>query len=115
MQVNCVMSNEQLGKELHKPSIRKFKRQRVYSSFKYNIWGVDLADMQLIRKYNTRVRYLLYVIDFFSIYAWAVPIKKKGVSIINASQSILGSSERKLNKIWVDQGREFCNSPFKNG
>ena len=42
-------------------------------------------------------------------------LKKKGVSIINASQSILGSSERKLNKIWVDQGREFCNSPFKNG
>ena len=53
------MSNEQLAKELHKPSIRKFKRQRVYSSFKYNIWGVDLADMQLIRKYNQRVRYLL--------------------------------------------------------
>ena len=54
-----VMSNEQLAKELHKPSIRKFKRQRVYSSFKYNIWGVDLADMQLIRKYKKRVRYLL--------------------------------------------------------
>ena len=115
MQVNCVMSNEQLAKELHKPSIRKFKRQRVYSSFKYNIWGVDLADMQLIRKYK-RVRYLLYAIDFCSIYAWVVPIKeKRGVSIINASQSILGSSKRKPNKIWVDQGREFCNSPFKNG
>ena len=110
------MSNEQLAKELHKPSIRKFKRQRVYSSFKYNIWGVDLADMQLIRKYNQRVRYLLYAIDFFSIYAWVVPIKeKRGVSIINASQSILGSSKRKPNKIWVDQGREFCSSPFKNG
>ena len=101
------MSNEQLAKELHKPSIGKFKRQRVYSSFKYNIWGVDLADMQLIRKYNQRVRYLLYAIDFFSIYAWVVPIKEKGVSIINASQSILGSSKRKPNKIWVDQGREF--------
>ena len=101
------MSNEQLAKELHKPSIRKFKRQRVYSSFKYNIWGVDLADMQLIRKYNQRVRYLLYAIDFFSICAWVVPIKeKRGVSI-NASQSILGSSKRKPNKIWVDQGREF--------
>ena len=43
-------SNQQLLNELHKPFIRKFKRRRVYSSFKYNIWGVDLADMQSIRK-----------------------------------------------------------------
>ena len=42
--------NQQLGDELHKPIIRKFKRQKVYSSFKDNIWGVDLADVQLISK-----------------------------------------------------------------
>ena len=36
-----------LANGLHKPIIRKFKRRRVYSSFKDNIWGVDLADMQL--------------------------------------------------------------------
>ena len=44
------ISNQQLGDELHKPIIRKFKRQKVYSSFKDNIWGVDLADVQLISK-----------------------------------------------------------------
>ena len=42
------ISNEQLADELHKPIIRKFKRRRVYSSFRDNIWGADLADMQLI-------------------------------------------------------------------
>ena len=34
---------KQLADELHKPIIKKFKRRKVYSSFKDNIWGVDLA------------------------------------------------------------------------
>ena len=46
------MSNQQLADELHEPIIRKFNRERVYSSFKGNIWGADLANMQLISKYN---------------------------------------------------------------
>ena len=53
--------NQQLADELHKPIIRKFKKRKVYSSFKDNIWGVDLADMQLISKYNKAIRYLLCV------------------------------------------------------
>ena len=58
--------NSQLAEELHKPIIKNFKRKKVYSSFKDNIWGVDLADMQLISKYNKGIRYLLCVIDLFS-------------------------------------------------
>ena len=49
---NEVKQNQQLANELHKPVISKFKKRRMYSSFKENIWGVDLADMQLISKYN---------------------------------------------------------------
>ena len=44
------ISNKQLANELHKPIIRKFKRRKVNSSFKDNIWGTDLADMQLTNK-----------------------------------------------------------------
>ena len=44
------MPNQQLADELHKPVIKKFSKRRVYSSYKDNIWGVDLADMQLIGK-----------------------------------------------------------------
>ena len=44
--------NYQLANELHKPIIRKFKKRKVYSSFRDNIWGVGLADMQSLSKYN---------------------------------------------------------------
>ena len=44
------LSNQQLANELHKPIIRKFKRRKICSSFKDNIWGTDLADIQLISK-----------------------------------------------------------------
>ena len=109
-----VTQNQQLANELHKPIIRKRNRRRVYSSFKDNIWGVDLADMQLISKYNKKIRYLLCVIDLFSKYAWVVPLKdKKGIAIVNAFRSILDSPKRKPNKIWFDQGSEFNNSSFK--
>ena len=109
------LENKQLADELHKPIIKKFKRRKVYSSFKDNIWGVDLADMQLISKFNKGIKYLLCVIDLFSKYAWVVPLKnKKGTSIVNTFQSNLKKSDRKPNKIWVDHGSEFYNSVFKN-
>ena len=106
--------NEQLAKEWSKPIIRKFKKRKVYSGFKDNIWGADLADMQLISKYNKGHRILLCVIDIFSKYTWVVPLKdKKGISIVNAFQKILDNSARKPNKIWVDKGSEFYNNSFK--
>ena len=77
-------SDYQLAEELHKPIIRKFKKRKVYSSFRDNIWGVDLADMQSLSRYNKRIRYLLCIIDLFSKNAWVIPIKdKKGASIVN--------------------------------
>ena len=69
--------NQQLAEELHKPIIKKFKNRRVYSSYKDNIWGADLADMQLISKFNKVTTFLLWVIDIFSKYAWVVPSKGK--------------------------------------
>ena len=45
----------------------------MYSSFKDNIWGVDVADMQLISKHNKGIRYLLCAIDLFSKYAFVIP------------------------------------------
>ena len=86
----------------------------MYSSFKDNIWGVDLADMQLISKHNKGIKYLLCVIDLFSKYAWVVPLKdKKGITITNAFQKNLKQSNRKPNKMWVDQGSKFHNNVFK--
>ena len=94
--------------------LENLKKEKVYSGFKDNIRGVDLADMQLINKFNKGFRFLLCVIDIFSKYAWVVPLKdKKGVSIVDAFQKILDKSGRKSNKIWVDKGSQFYNSSFK--
>ena len=61
----------------------------MYSSFRDNIWGADLADMQLISKSNKGFRFLLCVIDIYSKYAWVIPLKdKKGISIVNGFQKI---------------------------
>ena len=106
--------NYQLANELHKPIIKKFKKRKVYSSFRDNIWGVDLADMQSLSKYNKGIKYLLCAIDLFSKYAWVVPIKdKKGTSIVNAFKKII-SKKKKTNKIQVDQGSEFYYKSFKD-
>ena len=111
---NVIKQNIQLADELHKPIIRKFKKRKVYSSFRDNIWGADLADMQLISKFNKGFRFLLCVIDVFSKYAWVVPLKDKiGISIVNAFQIILKEFKRKPNKIWVDRGSEFYTISFK--
>ena len=95
--IKSAPQNEQSAKELHKPIIRKFKKRKVYSAFKDNIWAADLADMQLISKFNKGFRFLLCVIDIYSKYAWVVPLKdNKGVSIVNPFQSIFKKSNRNL-------------------
>ena len=113
--IKSMPQNEQLAEELRKPIIRKSKKRKVYSAFKYNIWSADLADMQLISKFNKGFRFLLCVVDIFSKYAWVVPLKgKKGVSFANAFQKILDDSKRKPNKLLVDKGSEFYNRSMKS-
>ena len=74
--------NYKLANELHKSIIRKLKKRKVYSGFKDNIWGADLADMQLISKFNKGFRFLLCIIDILSKYAWVVPLKDKKVLVL---------------------------------
>ena len=106
--------NIQLPDKLHKPIIVKFKERKIYSSFRDNIWGAYLADMQVLSKFNKEFRFLLCVIDIFGKYVWVIPIKdKKGLSIVNAFQKIFKKSNRKPNKIWVDKGSEIYNNSFK--
>ena len=94
--------------------IRKFEKIKVYSSFRDNIWGTDLVDMELLSKFNKGFRFLLCIFDIFSKYAWVIPLKdKKGISIVNAFQKILKESNRKPNEIWLDKGSEFYNNSFK--
>ena len=109
--------NQKLVEDLHKPIIKKFGKRKVYSSFKDNIWGSDLADMQItgkynkeqvISKHNKRFWFSLCVIGNFSIYVWVISLKEKiGMTITIALQTMLDESEHKPDKIWVEKGSKF--------
>ena len=66
--------------------------------------------MESLSSKNKNVRYLLYVTDVFTKYAWVKPLKdKKGKTILNAFMKIVNESNRKPNRLWVDRGSEFYN------
>ena len=70
--------------------------------------------MQSLSRKNKGIKYLLCAIDLFSKYAFVIPLKdEKGISIVNAFNKIIKQSNRKPNKIWVDQGGEFYNNVFE--
>ena len=80
-----IASSSVLADELHKP-----------------------VDMQSLSRKNKGIKYLLCAIDLYSKCAFVIPLKdKKGISIVNAFDKIIKQSNRKPNKIWVDQGGEF--------
>jgi len=97
---------------LHKPIIRKFRRRKVIVNGIDQIWSADLVDMQQFSKQNKGFKYLLTVIDLFSKFAWAIPLKTKtGKEMIASFLKLL--RHRKPNKLWTDAGKEFVNMEFK--
>ena len=89
--------NYKLANELHKPIIRKFRKKKFINHLEIIFWGVDLAEMQSVSKYNKGIKYLLCAIDLFSIYVWVIPIKdKKGTSIVNAFKKIISKKENQI-------------------
>ena len=83
------ISNKELAEELQKSIIRKFKKRKVHSLFIGNIWEADLADMQLISKFNKGFRFFLCVIDIYSKYAWVISLKFLSLNFFtNAFQNI---------------------------
>ena len=92
-----VMPNQQLAEKLHNPFIRNIEKRKVRSSF------ID------------RFRFLLCFIGIYSKHTWLIPLKdKKSITISNAFLKILGKSNCKPNKVWVDKGSEFYNRLTKS-
>ena len=57
---------------------------KAYSFFRYNIWGVDLADMSKLSKHNKEITHLLCAIDSLSNDTWVVPLKdKREITVAN--------------------------------
>ena len=123
MSINKTLEKQQqqLAKEVFSPQITKFKRQRIIPLYKDETWSADLIDKSSLSKYNNNYKFILTVIDIFTKYAWAIPLKyKSGLSITNCFKIVLsehpqgGSEPRKQEKLWVDRGSEFYNKTFKS-
>jgi len=99
--------------ELHKQVIRDFQRRRVIANYTDEIWAGDLIDFTYWEKFNDDYKYILCVIDVFSKYAWAIPLKDKTATSINkAFKDIIKYNKRKPKYFWCDKGSEFYNNIF---
>ena len=109
--VNAPAWKKQLSRELLKPKQKVFPRRRIFSPNVDNIWTMDLLDLQKLSRVNRNFKYILVVLDVFSRFAWARPLKSKGGECVKtALQNIIETSERKPHKVWSDNGSEFYNS-----
>ena len=98
MQIDLLLIMKNQLKNYTNQLLEKLEKRTVYSGFKDNIWGANLAYTQLINKFNKGFRFLLCVIYICSKYV--IPLKdKKDVSIVNVFQRVLDKSGRKPNKI----------------
>ena len=98
---------------LQRPVKRKFKRNKVIVGGLNDIWDIDLASVENLKKYNDNIRYLLIVIDVFSIFLYVEPLTdKKAVTVLNALKSIIakGVVPRTIRS---DKGGELNNRYVK--
>ena len=107
--VNDFLS-KQWAYTLHKPVRQKFKRRRYVTSGMNRQWQADLVEMGHFAKENKNYKYMLTVIDIFSRYAYARPLKNKsGQEVATALGDIFNKNNIKPNYIQTDQGKEFYN------
>ena len=101
-----------LADELHKPVRKNFPKRYVFVRNTDDIWGADLIDMRALSKENDDYKYVVMIIDVFSKYGWAVPIKyKTGDEVKKALESVFKKETPR--KIWSDEGNEFYNAKVK--
>ena len=101
---------------LHRQYRKHFKRNPIVVGSIDKQWQADLADMSSLAKQNNGYRYLFTVIDCFSKFAWAIPLKtKSGPSLLEAMKKLLAEAHpRKPNRLQTDKGKEFLNKPVQD-
>jgi len=105
---------EHIVDELHKPARIQFKRRHVIVKGLHDLYQADLIEMIPYSKTNKGFKYILVVIDVFSKYVWAEPLKSKSaVEVTKAMKKILKSKPSPKN-LQTDQGKEFYNKEFNN-
>lgn len=99
--------------ELHRPARRNFIRRKTVIKGFSDLWQIDLAEMQPYATQNKGYRYILVVIDCYSKFVWAKPIKhKNGEEVTKAMQDIFRKARYTPTNLQSDNGTEFYNRTF---
>ena len=95
---------------------KNYPTNKIIYNYIDDLWSIDLADFLDYKTSNNKgFRYVFIVIDNFSKYLWAIPLKNKySQTITNDFSNIITTSKRKPNKLESDRGSEFYNSMFQN-
>lgn len=107
------MSKEQVVKEIHRPARRNFQRRSVILKGINDLWQADLMDMKSLKKYNNGYAYILTIIDCFTKFAWALPLKTKSKQEVVERFNIIIQTSGPPNNLQTDRGTEFYNKPFQ--
>lgn len=108
------MSKIQIVNELHRPARRNYPRRRVITKGIDDLWQCDLVEMIPYARENRGYKYLLTIIDVFSKFVFAEPIKSKtGENVTSALAKVFKQSGRAPKNLQTDNGKEFYNSKFK--
>lgn len=104
-----------VASEVLKPMKRKYEVKKIMSSFPDDIWSADLVQYTTFAPQNDGFSYILCIVDCFTRFAWALPVKTKDAdSVLSAFKDIVKSNNGRAPKyLWVDQGKEFYNSKVK--
>lgn len=101
--------------ELHRPARKHFQRRRVILKGLNDLFQADLIEVIPYARFNKGYKYILVVIDAFSKFVWAVPIKNKSAkSVTMAFKGILSKLPEKPKNLQTDEGTEFYNALFRN-
>ena len=90
-----IKNKQLLAKEVFSTQITIFRRERIIALYKDETWSADLIDKSSLSKYNNNYKFISTVIDIFTKYAWAIPLKNKsGFSITNGFKIVLGDNRK---------------------
>ena len=99
---------------LYNPVRKYFLRNPYTPNNIYDVFEIELVDLQSQPKHNKKVKYLLNAIDVFSKRAYSEPLLiKKGTAITAASGKILKQLKQTPAVVRSDRGKEFLNTAFQ--
>jgi transposase InsO family protein len=106
------MSKADVVNEIHTNVRVNFPRRRVILKDIDDLWQADLIDMQALSNVNSGYKYIFVIIDCFSKYAWAFPLKQKTKEIVSTVFKTFLAKGRLPKNLQTDMGKEFYNNVF---